>query len=138
MATRTETIRSRLEAKIPVELIVKEMGVTPSAVSKVAKKYGIVLPPRKRGPKPILDREPVHRLASQVGRDLFLFRQVHNDLTVRELATRLRLSVTNLQKGESGCYDFRLSEMIRISELLDKSLVELLTEQSVRIGHGPS
>jgi transcriptional regulator with XRE-family HTH domain len=134
--TRHEMIVTRLKAGLTVEAICKELGVTPEAVSNVANKEGLVLPKRKRGPKPLTEMEPVSRLAQHIGREVFFYRQVHNDISIKELATRLGMSVTNLQRCESGFHDFTISEVERIARTIGKPPTELVTLPIIKFG-GP-
>lgn len=134
--TRHEMIISRLKAGVTVETICKELGVTPEAVANVARKEHLTLPKRKRGPKPLSQMEPISRLAQHIGREVFFYRQVHNDISIKELATKLGMSVTNLQRCESGFHDFTLSELERIANTIGKPPPELVTPPIIRFG-GP-
>ena len=129
MATITEKIEERLRAGEDPAKIADERGCTTAHIYNIARRVGIKLPPKRRGPAPMLESETIGKLHAQIGQDLFTYRSCNNQFTYAELAEKLGMSTTNIIAAESGTYKFHLTELQRISALVGIPLPELVTER---------
>lgn len=112
--------------------IAELMGVSPNYITRVATNAGITLPKNRPGPRrlnELLDYGSLHR---QIGTRLRHAYRVERDMTVEEVASHLGMSCPNVTNSGDAAYNFRLTELQKIAEFLDITLVELLTEAPTR------
>jgi len=104
-----------------------------SYVYKFAREKGLTLTRAKCGPRKAGYDQTYGKLSEQIGRDLYIYRELKEGLSYDEMALRLNMTRTQLIKAESGEHRFSLDELLRISEELSKPLPELVTERGVKV-----
>ena len=98
-------------------------------VRTVAKEEGLNIKAARRGPKLDSDKGALHALHQRIGRALFYFRQKRHDISYDEMRNRLEWPRQTLLDAEVGVHDFTLSEIIKIAEVLEVPLNDLITKE---------
>lgn len=131
--SRRALIEERIRQGFNVNQIAAEVNCDRTYVYKIARECKVKVCPTSRGPRPIYREASQGRLAEQIGRDLFFYREMTKNLTLAEIGQQLNMTVAKVAKAESGHHVWTLPELTRLSKLLGKSLVELLTEQPIKM-----
>jgi len=138
MPTVREIVAERLRNGEDPADIAAERGCNTTYIYKVAQDAGIKLPKKRRGPKGDTDRKMQGKLQAQIGGALFNYRGNVEMLNWAELGEKLGMSGTNVMNAESGMYDFKLSELERISAFLNIPLEELVKRRTTSFAPPPT
>lgn len=128
-----ELIRQKLvEERRSVKEVADFLRCTEHNIRRICREEGIPLPPRQRGPRQAEAYLPISQLHSQIGRDLLTHQVLKLEASQARIRDLTRMSYNSLTMSEVGAYDYRLSELVTIAELLGIELQELVT---LRVNH---
>lgn len=105
--------------------LASKYGRSRDTIIKLARLHNVLRKvPVKKGARRAIDMKPLSAAHRALGTRLTIFRENRN---YTEAAAQIGVSRHVLKYMELGCYDFTLTQLNRISELLGANFVELTT-----------
>ena len=108
-----------------ISSIASRVGANPSTVRKYLKKEHEHLKILGRGKQKVLNRPPITEAHRRIGVKVTAWRLDSNSKTMTEAGKALDMTGHRINAIETGVYDMRLSELVRICKAMGRTSIQL-------------
>jgi hypothetical protein len=122
-----EIVRLYRDEGLSMKTLAHTYGVSVDTIKAVLRPANVKAARGRGGVRRLDTLKPITPLHLQIGVRLDAHRVFVRHLSVSQFSAGMKMSIQRLRRGELGAYDFTLSELMRIAELLGVSLPQLVT-----------